>query len=219
MTNEELAELIKAGHSEYCAELWENTKKLLFYKANNFYKNNRKRCAHAGVELEDIKQACYLALLQAIRAYQPDNEYKFTTYLNYQFRNAVNNVLGIKNEKQDILSSCTSLDTPIGEDEETTLVEFISDNTDDYGSADNAQTLESLRLLLNKALETLPPNYAEVLRLKYFCCLSYAEIAERLNIGTIANVNQIAKAALKRLRKSRYINQLQEYTDIELSEY
>ena len=217
MTNEELAELISSGHTEYCAELWENIKRLLYSKAVKFYYSNQALCIRSGVELDDIKQVCYFAMLNAVGAYQPEKGFAFTTYINYHFQNAARGLLGIRNKKQDILSSCGSLDMPIGEDEDTTLLELIGDSSDDYEASDKAHTLETLRGLLDETLEALPPVYADVLKLKYFGGLSYAEIAERLKLGTHQNARNIEKAALVRIRASSYRKRLQDYLTVDIS--
>lgn len=75
-TNEELAIRIKNGEKELYTQLWENTYKLLYQKANSFYYSNTELCRSCGVELEDIQQTCYFALCDAVEAYKTDSEYK-----------------------------------------------------------------------------------------------------------------------------------------------
>ena len=104
------------------------------------------------------------------------------------------------------------------EDEDTTLLELIGDSSDDYEASDKAHTLETLRGLLDETLEALPPTYADVLKLKYFCGLSYSDIAERLKLGTHQNARNIEKAALVRIRASSYRKRLQDYLTVDISE-
>ena len=55
-TNEELAELIKQGHTELYNDLWEQMKKLLIFKASAFYSRYMQRLQARGVCLEDLEQ-------------------------------------------------------------------------------------------------------------------------------------------------------------------
>ncbi len=221
MTNEELAELIKNGQKEYCADLWEQTRKIFAKKANRFYDCNRLQCDRCGLMLEDLIQICYFAMLEAVRAYNPEKEYKFTTYINFHFRNAMREAVGQRGAgKQNLLNDCASLDVPIGEDEETALLEFVVD-TEAYAAfdrSDTVQTLDKLRILLNEAIDYLPPTHAEILRLRYFGGITYTEIAERLGMKTGMNVKHLEANAFNRIRKSRHKRILQEYRDMELSD-
>lgn len=221
MTNEELAELIKNGQKEYCADLWEQTRKIFTRKANRFYNINRLKCDRCGLMLEDLIQICYFAMLEAVRAYNPEKGYKFTTYINYHFRNAMREAVGQRGaEKQNVLNDCTSLDIPIDEDEEITRLELVEDSEAyaAFDRSDTAQTLDKLRILLNEAIDYLPPTHAEILRLRYFGGVTYTEIAERLDIGTAQNVKNLEANAFHRIAKSRHKRILQEYRDMELSE-
>ena len=221
MTNEELAELIKNGQKEYCADLWEQTRKIFTKKANRFYNCNRLQCDRCGLMLEDLMQICYFAMLEAVRAYNPEKEYRFTTYINFHFRNAMREAVGIRGaERQNLLNECLSLDIPIGEDEETALLELIED-TDAlaaFDRSDTEQTLDKLRILLNEAIDYLPQTHAEILRLRHFGGVTYTEIAERLDIGTAQNVKNLEANAFHRIAKSRHKRILQEYRDMELSD-
>lgn len=221
MTNEELAELIKNGQKEYCADLWEQTRKIFIKKANNFYNSYRLQCERYGLELADLIQMCYFVMLDAVKAYNPEKGYKFTTYINYHFRNAMREAVGIRGAgKQNLLNECSSLDIPIGEDEETALLDFVEDK-DAYAAfdrSDTSATLDKLRILLNEAIDYLPPTHAEILRLRYFGGVTYTEIAERLGMKTIQGVKNLEANAFRRIATSRHKRILQEYRDIELSE-
>mgnify|MGYP003292777038 CR=1 FL=1 len=221
MTNEKLAELIKSGQKEYCADLWEQTRKIFTKKANRFYNFNRLQCDRCGLMIEDLIQICYFAMLEAVRAYNPEKEYKFTTYINFHFRNAMREAVGIRGAgRQNLLNECSSLDIPIGEDEETALLEFVEDKEAyaAFDRSDTAQTLDKLRILLDEAIDYLPPIHAEILRLRYFGGVTYTEIAERLGMKTIQGVKNLEANAFRRIATSRHKRILQEYRDIELSD-
>lgn len=73
MTNEQLAKFIKEGDSEDLKPvLWERVKKLLYAKATAEYNRRKNYCDKCGIELWDIKQACYEVYLKALEGYKPD---------------------------------------------------------------------------------------------------------------------------------------------------
>lgn len=117
MTNKELATAIQSGNRSLIPTLWENVQKLLYAMSDSFYRLHRELCARRGVDVQDIRQTAYSALLEAIKAYKPESESKFTSYLNYPFKNAVNGLLGLRTTRanNEPLNSSTSLDRPIDE--------------------------------------------------------------------------------------------------------
>lgn len=218
MSNEELAELIKNGHKEYCAELWNQTQKLFIKKSERFYNSNRQRCERCGLVLEDLIQICYLVMLDTVKAYDSQKEYKFTTYINFHFRNAMHEAIGLK--KPSILDECSSLDVLIGEEEETALIDLIEDKGayEEFEQSDTAQTVDKLRTLLDETLEHLPQTYSDILRLKYYDKLTYTEIAKRLGFKTGQGVKNLERNALRKIAVSQYKRRLQEYREIDLSD-
>ena len=97
MTNELLAEYIQqGGNDELIPILWGNVEKILYIKSEQVYRLHKESCSRRGVELWDIRQASYMAFLDAIKAYKPETGNKFTSYLNYPFKNAVNELLGLQ---------------------------------------------------------------------------------------------------------------------------
>lgn len=87
-------------------------------------------CKRCGVELWDIQQAGYFAFLEALKGYKPETGYKFITFIRLPFKNAVNDLLKRKTEKQinEPLNNCISLDTPTEDkdgDTDTALINSI----------------------------------------------------------------------------------------------
>lgn len=118
MTNEELAELIQKTDSKTAkAELWENNKGIIYRLARSYY---RPTSPHT---LEDLVQQGYFALLQAVKSYDKEKGYKFTSYLPFSFQCAI---------RGPYMDTYISLDTPIGrdgEENENTLADTIPDNS------------------------------------------------------------------------------------------
>ena len=82
-TNEQLALACQAGDKQAIAQLWEQTKALICSWCYHYYERGRDRCAACGVELADLQQEGFLALLDAVQAFEPEREYKFTSWLKF----------------------------------------------------------------------------------------------------------------------------------------
>lgn len=214
MTNEELAELIKAGHGEYCAQLWEQTKKLYYMKVLRFYNRNDERCTRYGVEFEDLQQASYFAMLAAVEAYNSEKGFKFVSYIDYHLKNELNTLTGITRHKKNPLNNCNSLDKPVNDESEDTYLDFIEDEESQkaYELIDKQITLDKLRYIVDEALQSLPPNYADVLILRYFKRLSLKEIAELKNVS-LNVIREREKQAIRKLKVSHYIKELNAFRD------
>lgn len=156
-------------------------------------------------------------MLETIQAYNPQKEYKFTTYINFHFRNAMNGAIGLK--KPNILDECSSLDILVGEDEETALVDLIEDKGAfaEFEQSDTEQAVYKLRLLLEETLDCLPSNHGDILRLRYFDGITYTEIAKRLGLKTGQGVKNLERNAIRKISVSQNKRRLQEYRDIDLS--
>jgi RNA polymerase primary sigma factor len=93
------------------------------------------------------------------------------------------------------------LETPVGDDEDTSLVDFIADN--ESVSPSNAVMTLDLTEQVHKALNTLTPREAEVLRLRFGIGKSTDGTLE--DVGKIFNVTrerirQIEAKAITKLR-------------------
>lgn len=105
-----------------------------------------------------------------------------------------------------------SLDAPFSEEEENRLLDIIENQ--EQPSPDNTLISESLRIELDRALATLTPREAEVVKL-YFGLdeetpLTLEEIGERFNL-TRERVRQIKEKALRRLRHASRSKPLRSY--------
>lgn len=110
MTNEELWAAGKLP------ELWEAVARLLYQFARKFYLHHGKDvCSRHGVTLEDLQQECYFAFLDAVRAYNPEKGFRFTSYLSRHAQNRFRACMGIFT-KLDALNYADSMNTPTAED-------------------------------------------------------------------------------------------------------
>ena len=132
MTNEELAIQINKDSPELIPILWERIHKFMYSEARRYYGINKTSCERCGVALDDIKQECYPAFLNALKAYTEQKESSFVSYLKYPFKNAINSLMGQRTEagKQLPLNNAVSLNKPVNNiecDLEATLLDSLID--------------------------------------------------------------------------------------------
>lgn len=114
--------------------------------------------------------------------------------------------LGIAEDKAqeivDRMPEPVSLDTPVGEEEDTVLLDFIPDlvSSSPTDSANRNAVCEEIR----KALNDLTPREQEVLRLRYGLDGGYPRTLDEVGTHfqlTRERIRQIEKLALKKLRR------------------
>ncbi len=107
-----------------------------------------------------------------------------------------------------------SLETPIGEEEDSQLGDFIEDKEVENPASQTAFTLlqEQLRSVLN----TLPPREQEVLKMRFGLEDGYSLTLEEVGLYfdvTRERIRQIEAKALRRLRHPRRANGLRDYIE------
>lgn len=107
-----------------------------------------------------------------------------------------------------------SLETPIGEEEDSILGDFIEDKEVENPANQTAFTLlqEQLRTVLN----TLPPREQEVLKMRFGLEDGYSLTLEEVGLYfdvTRERIRQIEAKALRRLRHPRRANGLRDYIE------
>lgn len=220
-TNEELAIRIQNGEKKLYNQLWKNNYKLLYLMANRFYNSNTERCISCGVELEDIQQTCYFALCAAVGAYNQESEYKFITYINYSFKNAVAALFGGGQRKQitNPLNISLSLDVPLSEDAETTRADLLVDNEALQAFENTEEYIynKELNIALKNAIQTAcGSNEADVLQRIYWNNQTVAEIAQQKNI-TKSKVHSIHTRSLVMLRSGKARKHLEPFREFIIS--
>ena len=208
MTNEMLAQFIQqGGNDELIPILWEKVRKLLYAMSDRFYRLNKDTCDSSGVEAWDIKQASYVAFLEAVKAYKPDSGNKFTAYLKYPFKNALRELLGIRTSKQEPLNNCGSLDKPIeqSDGDSCSLYEIIEDSAslDFTEKAERNCEAETVRAIV----DTLSEPYRGIIKAHFFEGMTLSAIGEKNGYST-SRTGQLYRKALRILRQDRQLRQL-----------
>ena len=107
-----------------------------------------------------------------------------------------------------------SLQTPIGEEEDDVLGDFIEDH--DTPQPDETATNNILRERLKEALDQLPPREARILQLRYGLLdgqiHTLKEVGLKMGV-TRERVRQIEAQALRRLRKPQIQRELRTYIE------
>lgn len=124
MTNEELAVLIQGGEEERTAELWKQVERFVRQRARSYATNLIERAADA----DDLTQAGYFAMLEAVKYYSPNKGGKFLTVLKNPLKKAFYEVAGVRSSKRDAAIYAISLDAPATNDEDATpLSDLVAD--------------------------------------------------------------------------------------------
>ena len=123
---------------------------------------------------------------------------------------ALSRVKQVKNVAREPIS----LETPIGEEEDSILGDFIEDKEVENPATQTAGTLlqEQLRSVLN----TLPPREQEVLKMRFGLEDGYSLTLEEVGLYfdvTRERIRQIEAKALRRLRHPRRANGLRDYIE------
>lgn len=211
MSNEELARRIQAGERELLPVLWKQVDRFIGMKARRLYGRLQGRCDACGCTVDDLMQAGFLALMEAVRAFDPERGYRFLSWMSYPLQNQWNALLNLRTERQrsDPLNSAGSLDEPVSEEEETTKGELIPDPaaSEAFEDAINRDWLRQLREAEEEALQEIPQKSAEVIRDRYFKGLKFEELANQRGV-TPERIRQIQVKGLRQLRQPHIAKKL-----------
>lgn len=169
MTNEELVVLIQGGERDELVELWQQVRRMALKEAVRWaaYRSH-------GVELEDLEQAGFIALMRAVDSFEPTAGAKFSTWYYPIMRSEFQRAAGRRTTKQaqDPLQQAVSLDMPVGEDEDSaTLGELIPDPAAEAAVLDveERDRRDLLHTALEAAIANLPLDLQAAIRGRYYC--------------------------------------------------
>lgn len=203
-SNEELAERIKAGEKELLPILWGQIRNLIALFATRYYMTAQQRYS-AFVDNEDFIQCGYFAMIEALNAYDPAKQFRFTSYLKYRYMDCVNKMLGIRRIRSDrgriwdLPPDPASLNKEMQQGEGDELEEFISDD-----STDPERIIEQRELskLIAVALEDLNQKQRAVIQGVFFDEKSTAQLAEELGLTDAQQAFRVKNKALNVLSKN-----------------
>ncbi len=147
-------------------------------------------------DVDDLTQESFIKAYNALASFQFG--YSFSAWL---YRIASNTCIDFLRKKR---FPTISIDKPIGNSEDNHFFE-IEDKT--YMPDDSVLSKEKLEAL-REAIENLPENYREIIKLRHEKEMDYKNIAEMLDLplGTVkAHLFRARKLLLEELRKKIYL--------------
>jgi len=208
MTNEQLAQFIQSGDSdELIPVLWEKIKPLVYMKCEKIYAAKPNYFKQCGVEVWDMKQACYSAYLAAIKYYKPESGYKFTTFLDKPMQNAISELTDCRTSKKNVLNESLSLNQTItSEDgEETSYIDLVADPQGNEFIDNLEQEAETMTIW--DAVNSLDEKYSSVIIAYFRDNKTFKEIAKDMNVS-FQRVRDINQYALRLLKRNKYIRNM-----------
>lgn len=196
------------------AELWDAVQNLVKLRAYRFIQRGGTGMGTCKFEADDLIQSGYFALLDAVRTYDPDKR-AFSTHLCYRLRRRFAEAAGIKEAKllEELEITISSLDIPVGEDGDKSIVDFIADP--DAAFADDMPEEEALQqdcAALLEEIDKLPDQQRQALNLTARDGLTFRDAAKVMGCSDMAVKNRADKGAAtvretptgQRIRRERY---------------
>lgn len=209
MTNEELAVKAKQGDQDAMLKLWEQVEQLVRKLA-------RRRLPADGhtsrFDIDDLMQAGYIAVTQAVQAFDPEKEFLFTTYLHYHLKTAFASELGIHTTRRDALLSAVSINAPTGADDgdgSLTLESTLEAMDTRYTIDDRLDCIaeEQAFAVVMGYVERLEPSERAVIEAYYLRGLNFRETGLAIGIAP-QEVRKLLQKAMRHLRGVPEIRQI-----------
>lgn len=210
MLNAELVAMYQKGDAGVLLPLWEQTQRFITKQA--------ARVIHAGacgVELCDLEQVGFLAMIEAAATYDADCGASFVTWLGYHLKKYFALATGVRSGQRDALNGAASLDEELFDDNETiTRGDTVSDPQAEirFREAEERVWIEQLHNALEKALGALPERDRAVILDRYYNGLTLAEVGAKRDVTANA-IRQTERQALTKMRRSRAGKELEKFVD------
>lgn len=207
---------VQAGNNNRIDELWEQVEGLVKWKAKHVMYALELQGNCRGLEFEDLVQTGFLAMLEALQTFKPENGL-FSTWLMFYLQSAFSEVSGYrtKRKRSDPINATMSLDLPFSaESDAATLHEIIPDPSAEAAleAVEDKIWHEQLSEALEDLLAELPEKSRNVLLLRYYQNLTLSAVGDVFRVGA-EMARQIELQALRVLRKPCNLRRLQPFHD------
>lgn len=206
VSNETLAVRIKAGEKSLLPILWGRCGRTVAILAAK-YRGVMGR--HAFVNMEDFKQCGYFAMLEAIKAYDPEKGYKLNSYMNFKYKKQVYDMFGNVREgdRRIFPAAAYSLNVTMENDgHETELLDMLEDGK--AGNIEEDYERKEMRQIVRAAVGRLPELERHVIQEIYFRERAKTEIADGRRYKDQFAVTRAEDRALRMLRKDKALQAL-----------
>ena len=211
-TTENLVVRIQNGEYNLMPALWENVHDFITWRARQQIAIIGNR---GGVEVNDLVNSGYFALIDAVRTYQPGKSV-FLSWLSIHLKNSFSEATGFRTQaqKNDALRFAISLSTPLDDESGDVLGDILEspESTSGFDRVDEKIHVGQLRTALQEEIDRLTRNQAQVIRSRYFVGESYSDIGRRLNVST-SRAQQLEDEAMRELRKPESLRRLESFVE------
>lgn len=218
MSNEELVAEIRAGALERMGELWEQVEGLVKWKAKRIMTALELRGNMCGVDFDDLVQCGYPAMVAAVESYSPENG-SFSRWLMYHLQTEFAEATGYRTMKgqNEPLNASLSLSKPLSDEADgAVLGDYIQDRkaTATMEAIEEREYLKELCVAMAEALEDLPEDCGEILRLRYYNGLTQEATGAALSMDG-GKVRRLEHGGLKKLRAPKWQKRLRPFYDFD----
>lgn len=215
MSNEDLVAAIQSGDNRM-DELWEQVRGFIAMRAIRIMPALEGR---ADIDLDDLIQSGYLALVDAVAEYRPGDA-TFLAFLGYHLKTAFADTTRFRSlrEQREAKAAVLSLDAPVTDDAGASLT--LSDQIRDPAGecmleeVEHRIWLDQLKKAIAVALLDIPEDQRDLLRQRFWDRKTLKELAQSTGVS-VENIRQRERKALQNLRKPRVARQLRPYYDFD----
>lgn len=180
MSNEELAAAIKRGEREKLPQLWAQVERFVLKHAHRWA---LALDGAGGITADDLAQAGYLAMAEAVGRFDPEAGGAFMTVLWYALKQEFTQAAGLRTqrERKDPLRLAASLDIPATDEEDGEPLEAL---IADPQAEQDFETIEAKQLhdALENALHSLTVVQLAVIRCRYYLDMTQQQTARALDM-------------------------------------
>lgn len=208
MSNEEIATRIQNGETELMPVLWAQVEKFVLWRADRLWMVLEGR---ADVDLEDMYQCGYLALVDAVATYTPESG-SFSTWLGIYLKKVFIEATGYRTVRgrMDPSKHAVSLSRPVGDGADCLeLVDTVEDKSCQtaFDTLEDKMWRQQLHETTEGALADLPAAQEALLRGRFYDGKTLGKLADELEISQ-QNVRVRIDKALETVRKSKQAKEL-----------
>lgn len=217
MTNEELVSEVQSGKRERLCDLWQQVERFVSMQAG---KRARKLNGFGGVTEDDLYQTGFLAMVAAAEKYDPDAGMSFIGFLAFYLRSYFAEAAGHRTSRRDSLNFSVGLEEPVPGTDDLTISDMVEDASAaaDFEDVEHKIWLEQLHAALDRALEQIPEEEADVLRRRFYDEQTISQISEEVGIEANA-VRQRERNGLCSIRIRKVRRDLEQFIELKTPYY